>query len=162
MINNQVLRNIRYTFDFDDDKMMKLFALADYPATRAEISAWLKKDEDSSMVKLNDDKLACFLNGLIVDRRGRKEGIIMVNEKRLSNNQILRKLRIALDFKDDDILQVLKDVGFALSRHELSAFFRKPDHKHYRMCKDQVLRNFLYGVQQMIRPVENEPKGSRQ
>ena len=162
MTNNQILRQIRYIFDFNDDKMMQLFALADYPATRTEISAWLKSDADTSMVKINDDKFSCFLNGFIVEKRGRKEGVVLVNEKRLNNNQILRKIKIALDFKDDDILQTLKDVNFGISRHELSAFFRKPDHKHFRMCKDQVLRNFLYGLQEKIRPNEEEQASTKE
>ena len=53
--------------------------------------------------------------------------------------------------KDDDVLETLKLANFRLSKHELSAFFRKPDHKHYRECKDQVLRNFLQGLQVKVR-----------
>ena len=53
--------------------------------------------------------------------------------------------------KAEDVLQTLSLAGFRLSKHELSAFFRKADHKHFRACKDQVLRNFLQGLQIELR-----------
>jgi len=68
-------------------------------------------------------------------------------EQRLTNNIIFRKLKIALNLKAEDILEIMKLAGIRISKHELSAFFRKPDHKNYRECKDQILRNFLKGVQ---------------
>jgi uncharacterized protein YehS (DUF1456 family) len=150
--NNDVLRRIRYAFDFNDSKMMALFALADLAATREQISAWMKKDDDPDFQSCSDSELAIFLNGLIIDRRGKKEGPLPVPEKRLTNNVIFRKLKIALDLQAEDILEILESVDVKISKHELSAFFRKPDHKHYRECKDQVLRNFIHGVQLKYRP----------
>ena len=67
------------------------------------------------------------------------------------NTIIFRKLRIALDLKDDDILEILALAPFAMSKPELSALFRKAGHKHYRACKDQILRNFLKGLQHKYR-----------
>jgi uncharacterized protein YehS (DUF1456 family) len=60
---------------------------------------------------------------------------------------IFRKLKIALNYRDEDILNVYELMNFQISKHELSAFFRKPDHQHYRLCKDQFIRNFLQGLQ---------------
>jgi len=42
----------------------------------------------------------------------------------------------------------LHTANLRISKHELSAFFRKLDHKHYRECKDQILRKFLKGVEE--------------
>jgi len=147
VINNDILRRIRYTFDFSDSKMIALFGLADHQVTRAQISDWLKKDDDPAFQKCSDTELAIFLNGLIIDRRGKKEGPQPVPELRLTNNIIFIKLKIALDLKAEDILEILALADVRISKHELSAFFRKPDHKHYRDCKDQILRNFIHGVQ---------------
>jgi len=147
MTNNDIMRRIRYTFDLNDSKMIDLFGLADYQVTRAQISDWLKKDEDPAYQKLNDHKLAIFLNGFINDKRGKKEGKQPLPEKRLNNNIIFRKLKIALNLKDDDILKILDLVEMHISKHELSAFFRNPDQNQYRPCEDQILRNFLYGLQ---------------
>jgi uncharacterized protein YehS (DUF1456 family) len=145
--NNDILRRIRYTFDFNDSKMITVFGLADHQVTREQISDWLKKDDDLAFKACSDAQLAIFLNGLINDRRGKKEGARPEPEQRLTNNIIFRKLKIALDLKAKDILQILDLTDVHISKHELSAFFRKPGHKHYRDCKDQVFRNFLNGIQ---------------
>ena len=147
MTNNDVLRRIRYTFDFSDSKMISLFALAGETVTREQVSCWVKKDDHDDYKGLKDYLLATFLNGLINDKRGVKEGTPAPIEKELTNNIILRKLRIALNYVDDDMLAVMALADFRISKPELTAFFRKPGHKHYRICKDQILRNFLQGIQ---------------
>jgi len=149
--NNDVLRRLRYAFDFDDSKMIALFGLAEKKVSRAQVSDWLKKDDDPEMKELEDIDLAIFLNGLINDRRGKKDGPQMEPEKRINNNIILRKLKIALDLKAEDMLEILALKNMKISKHELSAFFRKPDNRHFRNCKAQILRNFIDGVQLMYR-----------
>jgi uncharacterized protein YehS (DUF1456 family) len=152
MTNNDILRSLRYTFDFSDDKMITLFGLGGKTVTRAEVSEWLKREEDPEFTGIYDKDLAYFLNGLIIDRRGRREGDQPVAEKTLTNNMILRKLKIALDMKDEEILEILSTVNVNISKHELSAFFRKPTQSQYRLLKDQILRNFLRGIQIKFRP----------
>ena len=147
MDNNDIIRRIRYSFDFNDSKMIEIFGLADHQVTRAQISDWLKRDVDPDYEEMPDKQLAIFLNGLIIDKRGKKEGPKPIPENRLNNNIIFRKLRIALNLKDDDILKILGLADFKMSKHELSAFFRKPGQSQYRECKDQVLRNFISGMQ---------------
>lgn len=147
MNNNSILRRLRFTFDFNDNKMIELFDLAGKTVTRAEVSDWLKKEDDEEFKNLNDQQLASFLNGLIAMNRGKKEGEEPIAEKKLNNNIIFRKLKIALNYRDEDILNVYELMNFQISKHELSAFFRKSEHHHYRLCKDQFLRNFLQGLQ---------------
>ena len=147
MTNNDIFRRIRYIFDFNDAKMIALFGAANHQVTRAQISGWLKKDEDPAYQKCSDTQLAIFLNGLINDKRGKKEGPQPEPEKRLTNNMIFMKLKIALNLKAEDVLDILQLAEFRISKHELSALFRRPGHKHYRECKDQILRNFLTGMQ---------------
>ncbi len=150
--NNDILRRIRYTFDFDDSKMMGLLSLEEEPVTRDQMSDWLKKEDDPAYQAINDKHLAIFLNNLIDENRGKKEGAQPQLEKHLTNNIIFKKLRIALNLKDDDILEMMESAGFSISKHELSALFRKKGHKHHRVCKDQILRNFLQGMQKKYRP----------
>lgn len=138
---------MRYIFDYNDEQMMSIFSSTGYKVTRAQISDWLKKDDDDSFKECNDSQLAIFLNGLINEKRGKREGKQPEPEKKLTNNVILRKLKIAMNFKDEDMLEVMALADFGMSKHELSAFFRKVGHKHYRQCKDQILRNFLNGLQ---------------
>lgn len=152
MTNNDILRRLRYAFDLEDSAMIAIFAAADCEVSRAQISNWLKKEEDADFEPASDRELATFLNGFINTRRGRRDGAQPQPEQRLSNNMIFMKLRIALNFNSDDILTLLEANGVKISKHELSAFFRKPGNKHYRECKDQILRNFLLGIQHQYRP----------
>ena len=144
--NNDVLRRLRYTFNFNDKQMAVVFASAGENFTREQISQWLKKDNDADFVAINDTQLAIFLNGFINDKRGKKPGEQVAPEKKLTNNIILTKLKIALNLKAEELIELLNTVDFRLSKPELSAFSRKSDHKHYRECKDQVLRNLLQAI----------------
>jgi uncharacterized protein YehS (DUF1456 family) len=140
------MRRLRYTFNFNDKQMVALFASADVVVTREQISQWLKKDDDSDFVSLFDTQLAIFLNGFINNKRGKKPGAQVAPEKRLTNNIILTKLKIALNLQAEELIALLGEVGFRLSKPELSAFSRKVGHQHYRECKDQVLRNLLQAI----------------
>lgn len=160
MTNNDVMRRLRYIFDLDDAAMIALFSLAGFSVMRSQVSDWLKKDDDPAFAKCRDKELALFLNGLIIDFRGKKDGPQPAPESQLTNNVILNKLKIALSLKADDMLEILKLADTTISKHELSALFRKPGHKHFRECKDQILRNFLQGLQRKYRPSTEDEKPS--
>lgn len=151
MDNNDVLRRVRYILDLEDDKMIATFAAADCRVSRTRLSNWLKRDDDPAFKHIDDKHLAIFLNGLISRIRGKREGEQPAPEDRLDNNIILRKLKIAFDLRDDEILEIVALAGFTLGKSELSAFFRSRGHKNYRACKDQVLRYFLLGLQAKYR-----------
>jgi len=148
MTNNYILRRIRFTFHYNDAKMIELFAKGGLAVTPEQVTLWLKKDDDPDYVRCTDHEFAHFLNGLTIEKRGpREDGTQPKAEYALNNNIIFRKLKIAFNLKDQDILDLLQNANFTLGKSELSAFFRKPDHRHYRECQDQVLRNFLQGLQ---------------
>ena len=159
MIHNDILRNLRYTFDLDDNAMIEVFALGGRKATREEVCSWLKKEESPSFKLCSDKDMASYLDGFIELKRGKQEknpspktDEVSKTEGSLDNNVILKKLKIALNLKGEDMMSILSLVQVKLSKHELSALFRKKDHKNYRECKDQFLRNFLRGLQKKYRP----------
>lgn len=152
MNNNDILRSLRYTFDYGDDKMMDIFGMAGLSVSRQMLCSWLKHDDDPDFLPIYDLQLAIFLNGFILNNRGRKEGALPVPEKKLNNNIVLRKLKIALSLRDDDMIDILQLADFRLSKPELSAFFRNPSQSQYRPCKDQVMRVFLQGLRKKFRP----------
>ena len=152
MTSNDVLRRLRYILDYGDADMVAVFAAADHVATEEQVRYWLSEEESPLFVPLYDRELATFLNGLINHKRGKRPGPPPVPENRLTNNLIATKLKIALNLKGDDMIRILALADFKLSNHELSAFFRKPGHKHFRKMNDQVMRNFLQGLQLQFRP----------
>lgn len=76
----------------------------------------------------------------------------------LTNNDIIKKLRVALQLRDDQIVDILKLVDFKISKSELGAFFRKEDHPKYMEMQDQILRNFLNGLVIHLRGPRDESK----
>ncbi|MDO9423212.1 MAG: DUF1456 family protein [Methylobacter sp.] len=148
MINNDVLRRVRYALELKDQTMIEIFALNDVEINRDELLKLLKKDNEADFVELDNKLLAQFLDGLIIYKRGKQENQAEQPKKpeQLTNNTVLKKLRIALEFKEEDMLSTLKLADFELSKGELSSFFRQKGHKHHRECGDQILRNFLQGL----------------
>lgn len=147
MTNNDILRRFRYLFNFSDSEVVELFKLADFNVEEEAVKNWLKKEDDPELVEMVDRDLAAFLNGLINQKRGKRDGPQPEPEEFLSNNMILMKLKIALTLKSDDILDLFALVDRKISKPELSSFLRSADHNQYRPLMDQYLRNFLKALQ---------------
>ena len=149
MNNNDVLRQLRYALNMNDSTMIEIFKLADHEIGQTILTSLLKKEDEEGFVNCGDVVLGYFLDGLILYKRGKKEmkpGETRRSDSRLTNNIILKKLRIALELKEDDMLAVLKLAEVDISKSELSALFRKEGHKNYKECGDQFLRKFLKGL----------------
>jgi uncharacterized protein YehS (DUF1456 family) len=155
LTNNDILRRLRYTFDLTDTAMVNVFAAAAHTVTLEQVIAWLTKEGEAGYIAISDTEFAIFLNGFINTKRGKREGEQPEPEAKLNNNIIFMKLRIALNMKAEDVIATLALADFELSKHELSAFSRKVDNKHYRVCNNQVLRLFLTGVQKQHRPEDS-------
>ncbi len=157
MIINDVLRSIRYMLDLSDGKVAEIAKLADgkFEVSKADVQAFLKKDEDPDFRECTDAVLGHFLDGLVVHRRGRDpKAPPRPVAKRISNNDVLKKLRVAFELQDADMHAIFDSVDFAVTKPELSALFRQHGHRNYRPCGDQMLRNFLRGLTLRVRGPE--------
>lgn len=147
MTNNDFLRRLRYALNIKDITMMEIFKLGNKNINKEELVRLFKKDFEEGFLKLNNKDLNLFLDGLIIQRRGKKEEDsskhpqIEITKNNL-NNILLRKLRIALELKSYDMINIFKLGGAEISESELSALFRKEDHKNYRECGDRYIRVF--------------------
>lgn len=149
MINNDVMRSIRYMLDLGDSKVVEIVQLADadFPLDKTQVPALLKREDEEGFVACSDRVLAHFLNGLVIHYRGRDETVpLRPVETRITNNLVLKKLRVAFQLKDVDMHEIFQNAGFPLTKPEMTALFRQANHKHYRACGDQILRNFLKGL----------------
>jgi len=150
MTNNDILRRLRYILNIKDTKIIKILSLVNYQVPLPRVVSWLKKDDNEDFTECNDKDLIAFLDGLIVEKRGQRaesKRTKLQTPQRLNNNLVFLKLKIAFNLKSDDVLELLELADFKLSSSELSAFFRKKTHRHYRVCKDQIVRKFLKGLQ---------------
>ena len=147
MLNNDVLRSLRYTLKVSDAQMAEIAALGGCTVDEAEVRAWLSREEEDGYQVCPDEAMARFLDGLIYFKRGKDESRPAPPlELPVSNNQILKKLRVAFELRDEDLQAILHAADLQLSKSELGALFRKPGHSNYRACGDQLLRNFLKGL----------------
>ncbi|WP_017902813.1 DUF1456 family protein [Pseudomonas asplenii] len=152
MIHNDVLRSVRYMLDISDAKVADIIQLTGFDTSRADIVSYLKKDEEEGFVHCPDEVMAHFLDGLVIFKRGKDDSRPPLPvELPVTNNIILKKLRVAFELKEDDLHAILKSVDFPVSKPELSALFRKVGHNNYRHCGDQLLRNFLKGLTLRVR-----------
>jgi uncharacterized protein YehS (DUF1456 family) len=146
MINNDILRRVSTTLNFNDEKIQAVFSLNQCEINAEHLDALFKEKDEADYKELLDIELASFLNGLIVDKRGAKEGPPHQAEAELSNNLIFNKLKIALELKAEDLISILESAELTLTKYELSALFRSPSNKHYTECSDHVLSAFLKGL----------------
>lgn len=148
MNNNDILRRIRFALNLTDQRLSSIFAHVDQVVGPAEIRQFLKKEHEPGYLLLSDHLLVSFLDGLIIEKRGRQEGVSRqpTPTRELTNNDVLIKLRIALTLRSDEVIAILALVNFYLSKTELSALFRKHGHRNYKPCGSQILRNFLNGL----------------
>jgi uncharacterized protein YehS (DUF1456 family) len=147
MINNDIYRRLRYLFGYQYDHVQALFQSTGFEISEEQYKGWAGKEEEDRFIHMTDRELAIFLNGVIIKMRGAQPGPPPVPEEEMSNNVILRKLKIAFNLRSEDMIEIFGLVDRKLSPHELSAFFRKPSHSSFRHVKGQYLRNFLMGLQ---------------
>lgn len=155
MIHNDVLRRLRFALTMNDTSTIAVFKLMDYDMDMDYLHSIMKKETEDGFLPCRDKILALFLDGLIIKHRGKQEGAtpqVLKAGERLSNNDILRKIKIAMSFRDDDLIEILKYANFRVGKSELSALFRRPEHRSYQVCGDQLLRNFLQGMVKKYRP----------
>ena len=156
MTNNDVLRGVRYALALSTAAMAEIFSISGQTVAQDKIIHLLKKEEEDGFVACPDALMENFLSGLIIYKRGKQEGKPerpAQSAEPLTNNSILKKLRIALILQEGDMLSILQQAGNPVSKSELSALFRKAGNKNYKECGDQFLRNFLKGLALRYREV---------
>ncbi|MCF7817807.1 MAG: DUF1456 family protein [Kiritimatiellales bacterium] len=147
MTINDTLRRLRYALNINDAKVAELVTLTGRKTTEDEVVNWLKREDEAGYVELTHTLLCRVLDGLIIEKRGpRPDGKVPEPQAFLSNNEILKKIRIALALRDDDMNAIFKRAEFVVTKAEMGSFFRNPDHRNYRKCPEQVLRKFIQGL----------------
>ena len=147
MTHNDTLRRLRYALNVNDAKIAEMLSRTGRKTTADEVVNWLKREDEPGYAELSPTLLCRFLDGLVIDKRGpHPSGKMPEPLEFLSNNEILKKLRIALELQADDMIALFKRVDFTVTKSELGAFFRKEGHRNYRKCPEQVLKKFIKGL----------------
>jgi uncharacterized protein YehS (DUF1456 family) len=159
MTHNDLLRRLRYALNLDAQEIAEICQLAGLTIKPTDVLKLLKKEEETGFFACDDATLSAFLDGLITSRRGAREpsaGGIPETAPMLNNNLVLRKLRIAMELTDSDMLDIFRKAEVTVSKAELSALFRGVGQRNYKECGDQLLRNFVRGL--TLRVSKDAPK----
>jgi uncharacterized protein YehS (DUF1456 family) len=148
MDNNDILRRLRYILNTNDEGMCRILEQGNYRLEKTDMESMLRREEEEGFLPCREEVLGRFLDGLILEKRGPSDKDAPKQRIKLDNNLILKKLRIAFNLREEEMIAVFEKADFPISKHELSALFRKPGSRQYRTCKDQLLRKFLTGLAQ--------------
>jgi len=153
LTNNDILRSVRYMLDLSEPAVTQVCKLADCDVETAEVEHYLLGEDDADYLVCPDEMMLRFLDGLVIYKRGKNENATPdpLPEKGMSNNIVLKKLRVAFELKEEDMHAIFSKAEYQISKPELSALFRKKGHNNYRACGDQVLRYFLKGLTMRLR-----------
>ncbi|CAA6692958.1 MULTISPECIES: DUF1456 family protein [unclassified Lentimonas] len=155
MTNNEVMRSVRYALEAKNREVVAMIKAGGMELSVLEVVDLLKNEEEEGFLECPAETMHAFLDGLIYECRGPSDGPAKkFSTATINNNMILRKLRIAFEMRDIDVVDILRDVGFTVSKSEITALFRAPNHRHYMECGDQFLRNFLKGITRRFRESE--------
>jgi len=175
METNDVLRMFRYALNIPDTTMVNIFTIAECRIDKPQLLNLLKKVDEPGYAVCSPDLLEHFFDGLILYNRGSRsdssdsgdksvdngddgERTLPMQEKNiwksqksnppqsLSNNAILKKIRVSLDLKQEDMMEIFRLGKVRMAKGEFTALFRKEGHKNYKECGDQYLRKFLQGL----------------
>ena len=131
----------------NDAALIEIAGLGGCEVTREDIASYLKREEEEGYEECPHEVMAYFLDGLVTYKRSPGETRpFQPVEVPITNNIVLKKLRVAFELKDTDVIELIEKSGLQVSKTELSAFFRSPYHRNYRECGDQFLRNLLKGL----------------
>ena len=160
MVNNDILIRLRYALNITDLKLVELFELAGMPLSAEALRPLFLKEGEEGYRECDGPTLGAFLEGLVISKRGRKEGAPSAGPAgaakpawvgQPSNNDVLKAVRVALQLREEDIVAILRSVDVDASKSEINALFRRKDQENFRPCGDQFLRNFLAGVTKKYR-----------
>ncbi|OHD20820.1 MAG: hypothetical protein A2086_08395 [Spirochaetes bacterium GWD1_27_9] len=150
MENNDLLRRLRYLVNMNENLMADTIELTGTSSNPDMLIAMLKQKDEAGYTVCPPKVISDFLDGLIIKKRGKSEDksklVIKPPIVPLTNNLILKKLRIAYELRDDDIIAIFAMDKTYLSKSEVNALFRQPDHRNFKECKDQFLKSFIKGL----------------
>jgi uncharacterized protein YehS (DUF1456 family) len=154
---NDILYKIKTALNLNEKMMLDAYALAEYDMTPEHLEHLLIRRQDKGFELCSYEELGIFLDGLVSLKRGPGPKRPNDNEViELSNNLILKKLRIALELKEPET-EIIFGLGEAkLSKQQLASLFRKEGHKNFKACSDELLMAFLDGLDEFYYVGETE------
>jgi len=171
MTNNDILIRLRFALNLSDTQMVSIFQKGGTEMDLTKLQGILTKPEEFVISdkphkpeekiyqECTDEMFDRFLNGLIIYKRGPRNQSEdkTANHQPIAiehpNNLFIKKIKIALSLKTEDMIEIYRLGGMNINKSELSTVFRAPTHRHYRKCLDSYIRKFLRGLTKKYRNI---------
>lgn len=154
MTNNYILILIQRAEKLSKMDILRIYKLIDKKITFEDVEDVLRAEQDEKFILLSDEGFGMFLDGLIIDNRGPSDKKRKNTKFFLNNNVILKKLRIAFNLQDEDMIKAFELGEVSMIKSQLSSFFRKEGHPNYKRCSDTKLKSFIKGCGKLRRKDE--------
>ncbi|HEO98239.1 MAG TPA: DUF1456 family protein [Epsilonproteobacteria bacterium] len=147
LTTNDILYRIKKALHLSDEEILKAYALEEYEMTPEHLENLLKRRLDKGFELCSFEELGVFLDGFVTLKRGPSDKKPSEDEAlELTNNLILKKLRVALNLKEHELQMLFALADVELGKQQLSGLFRKESHKNFKLCSDELLDSFLEGL----------------
>lgn len=144
---NDVLFKIKKALALDTKAMIKAYALADFEMSEERLISIMKRRQDKGYEEATYEELGVFLDGLVLLKRGPSDKIANDDEVvELTNNLILKKIRVAMELKEPELVILFALADVELSKRQIGSLFRKEGTKNFKRCSDELLDAFLEGL----------------
>ena len=153
MPHNSNLKKLVYIFELEPQHVLEVLQIVKPHMNLDEVEAYLSEPSSTIFQNFDHENMRAFLDGLIISSRGENDrGVPSPDPSPLSNNAILKKIRIALNLLEEDVYEIFEHGNLALNNSEYKAIFRSEQHKNFKPCSDQMLKSFFEGLQAMYEP----------
>ena len=149
---NEILYRIQKALNLTLEEILEAYKLEEYEMEEKHLTSLLTRRHDKDFMLCSYEELGIFLDGLVTLKRGpspKKPNDDKSNDDAvvaLTNNLILKKLRIALELKEAETEIIFGLADVELSKQQLASLFRKEGHKNFKECSDELLMAFLEGL----------------
>ena len=143
---NEILYRIQKALNLTNAEILEAYKLETYDMDPSHLESLLKRRHDDAFMLCSYEELGIFLDGLVTLKRGPSPKKKTDEAVELTNNLILKKLRIALELKEAQTEIIFGLAEIELSKQQMASLFRKEGHKNFKMCSDELLMSFLEGL----------------
>jgi len=144
---NDILFKLKTALSIDNESLIKAYALAEYEMKEERLNSILKRRQDKGYEDATYEELGVFLDGLVLLKRGPSDKVANDDEVvALTNNLILKKVRVAMELKEPELVILFALAEVSLTKRQIGSLFRKEGGKNFKECSDELLIKFLEGL----------------
>ncbi len=139
MTNNDILKRLRFALNISDTSLVEMVDLGGNKISASDLILYFKNEDEEEYKNCSNSVLTSFLDGLILKKRGSRSSDVPKGKPSPRNNSVMKKLRIALELKEPNMIEIFNKVDFRISKSEITALFRRSDAQKFYSGANQNL-----------------------